>query len=261
MGRAVSSRLLVVDAGNTNIVVGLFEGERLVASWRLATVGSMTVDELRLELHGLFACDGLAREDIAGAVLASVVPPLTETLRRGIELFCGRSPLVIRPGVKTGMRLLYDHPEEVGADRIVNSVAAYSRVRGAVVVVDFGTATTFDCVSASGDYLGGVIAPGLGISAEALFRSAARLPRVEVARPPRVIGKSTVAAMQAGLYFGYAGLVDGILERVVAEMGDAPRVLATGGLSELIAASSRLIEEAVPHLTLDGLRILHERNR
>jgi type III pantothenate kinase len=257
----VSPLFAALDVGNTNIVVGVFRGEELVASWRLATVHQQTADELTLKLAGLFQRDGLERKHVKAAALASVVPPLTETVCDATRLYFGVSPLLVRPGVRTGMRLLYDHPDEVGADRIVNSVAAHARVGGAAVVVDFGTATTFDCVSKEGDYMGGVIAPGLGISAEALFRSAARLPRVEIAPPPKVIGKSTVAAMQSGLYHGYTGLVDGILERLCAEMPDRPRVLATGGLSELIARGSRLIQETVPHLTLDGLRLLYERNR
>jgi type III pantothenate kinase len=256
----VTRRILVVDAGNTNVVAGLWEGERLAASWRVRTVHELTVDELSLQLSGLFQRDGLSPR-VDAAVLASVVPPLTETLRRGMHLLCGVEPLVIRPGVKTGMKVLVDRPEEVGADRIVNSVAAFERLGSAAIVVDFGTATTFDCVSNVGDYVGGVIAPGLGISAEALFLRAARLPRVEIARPARVVGKNTVACLQSGLFYGYVGLVDGIIDRLIEELPEAPRVLATGGLAELIAPGSRYIEEVAPDLTLEGLRIIAGRNR
>ena len=254
-------RLLVVDAGNTNIVAGVYEGAELRASWRMMTIHAQTVDELSLKLGGFCARDGVDPRSVDGAALASVVPPLTETLRRSIALTCGQEPLVIRPGVKTGMRLLVDHPEEVGADRIVNAVAAHARVGSAAIVVDFGTATTFDCVSGAGDYLGGVIAPGLGISAEALFIRAARLPRVEISRPARVVGRSTITALQSGLFHGYVGLVDGILERLLGELPERPRILATGGLADLMAQGSRHIEETVPHLTLEGLRLIHERNR
>ena len=254
------SSLLVVDAGNTNITVGVFRDAALVASWRLMTIHQQTVDELTLKLVGLFQRDGLDHRDIDGSVLASVVPPLTDTLARGLKLTCGHEPLIVRPGVKTGMRLLVDKPDEVGADRIVNSVAAYQRHQGPCIVVDFGTATTFDCVSPTGDYLGGVIAPGLGISAEALFIRAARLPRVEIACPASVIGRSTVSAMQSGLFHGYVGLVDGILDKLLTEMPAGTKVLATGGLAELIASGSKHVNETDPNLTLDGLRILHDRN-
>lgn len=254
------SSLLVVDAGNTNITVGVFRDASLVASWRLMTIHQQTVDELTLKLVGLFQRDRLDPRDIDGSVLASVVPPLTDTLARGLKLTCGHEPLIVRPGVKTGMRLLVDKPDEVGADRIVNSVAAYQRHQGPCIVVDFGTATTFDCVSPTGDYLGGVIAPGLGISAEALFIRAARLPRVEIACPPDVIGRSTVSAMQSGLFHGYVGLVDGILDKLLTEMPAGTKILATGGLAELIASGSKHVNETDPNLTLDGLRILHDRN-
>jgi type III pantothenate kinase len=253
--------LLVVDAGNTNITVGVFRGRELVTSWRLMTIHGQTVDEFSLRLLGLFQRDGLRPDEVEGAVLASVVPPLTDMLARGIRVLCGADPLIVRPGVKTGMKLLVDKPDEVGADRIVNAVAAFARYAGPAVVVDFGTATTFDCVAQSGDYLGGVIAPGLGISSEALFLRAARLPRVEIACPSKVIGRSTVTAMQSGLFHGYVGLVDGILAKLMEEMGGDPRVLATGGLAELIATGSRFIEETDANLTLEGLRLLHDRNR
>jgi type III pantothenate kinase len=256
----MSRRVFVVDAGNTNVVAGVWEGDRLAASWRFRTLHEQTVDELLLLLGGFFARDGVSAH-VEACVLSSVVPPLTETLRAGMERLCGVEPLVVRPGVKTGMRVLVDRPEEVGADRIVNSVAAFERVKGAVVAVDFGTATTFDCVSAQGDFLGGVFAPGIGISAEALFQRAARLPRVEIARPARVVGRTTVACLQSGLYHGYLGLVDGVLEKLLEELPDAPKVIATGGFAELLTPGSRYIEEAVPHLTLEGLRLIAQRNR
>jgi type III pantothenate kinase len=256
----MSKLMLVLDAGNTNVVAGCWDGDRLACSWRLRTIDGQTIDEFTLSLAGLFQRDGLSPRDVQSACLACVVPPLTDTLRRGVELLCGVDPLVVRPGIKTGMKLLVDHPEEVGADRIVNSVAAFERVRSAAIVVDFGTATTFDCVSPTGDFMGGVFCPGLGISAEALFERAARLPRVEIAKPARVIGRSTVACMQSGLYYGYVGLVDGILERLLDEMPERPRILATGGLAELICGGSRHVEEVVPDLTLEGLRLLRQRN-
>ena len=252
--------MLVIDAGNTNCCVGAYDGERLVASWRLMTVHAQTVDEFTLKRAGLFARDGLDPRAVDSACLASVVPPLTDTLRRGIELLCRVAPLVIKPGVRTGMKVLMDHPEEVGADRVVNSVAAWERVKKHAIVVDFGTATTFDCVSAQGDYVGGVICPGLRISADALAVCAARLPRVEIARPARAIGRSTVAAIQSGLFHGYAGLVDGVIDAVAAEMPQDPAILATGGMAELIAPGSRHVREVVPDLTLEGLRLIRLRN-
>lgn len=257
----MSGRLAVFDVGNTNVVAGIFEGDRLLTSWRLRTIHGATEDELGLVLSGLLERDGIEPATVSAAVLACVVPPLTDTLRDAIAGTFGTDPLVVRPGVRTGMRLRYDHPEEIGADRIVNALAAWERVRGAAVVVDFGTSTNFDCVSPEGDFLGGVIAPGPRMSAEALYRTAARLPRVDVAKPERAIGRSTVGAMQSGLYHGYVGLVDGILDRIVEEMDASPRVLATGGLAALFAEASRHVDEVVPELTLEGLRLLHERNR
>lgn len=251
---------LVIDAGNTNVCVGAWDGRSLAASWRLMTIHQQTVDEFTLKLAGLLQRDGIAPAEIASAVLASVVPPMTETLRRGVEVLFGIQPLVVRPGVRTGMKVVVDRPEEVGADRVVNAVAAWERAHSHAIVVDFGTATTFDCISAGGDYVGGVICPGLGISAEALFVRAARLPRVEIARPHVAIGRSTVAAIQSGLYFGYAGLVDGVLDALMQEMPPSPRILATGGLSELIAPASRHAIDVVPDLTLEGLRLIGERN-
>ena len=252
--------MLVIDAGNTNVCVGAWEGETLVASWRLMTVHGQTIDEFTLKLAGLFQRDGITTREIDSAILASVVPPLTETLRAGVEVFCGVAPLVVKPGMRTGMKVLMDRPEEVGADRIVNAVAAWERVHSHAIVVDFGTATTFDCISEHGDYVGGVICPGLGISAEALFVRAARLPRVELSKPARAIGRSTVAAIQSGLFHGYVGLVDGVIDALLPEMPPDPRILATGGLAELIAPGSRHVREVVPDLTLEGLRLIRLRN-
>jgi len=255
------SRLAVVDAGNTNITAGIFEGRRLVTSWRLRTVHGMTEDELSLLLDGLLARDAIDRTSVTASVLASVVPPLTESLRSGLARLFGAEPLVVRPGVKTGIRLRYDHPEEIGADRIVNALAAFEHAGTAAVVVDFGTSTNFDCVGSEGDFLGGCIAPGPRMSSEALFRMAARLPRIELVKPATAIGRSTVTAMQSGLYHGYVGLIDGILDRLLEEMPQPCAVLATGGMAELFSTGLRRPCDVVPNLTLEGLRILHERNR
>jgi type III pantothenate kinase len=257
----VSARLLVIDVGNTNVGAGVYEGRKLVASWRLSTQAHVTADEFSLPLAGLLERDGLDPRRLDAAVLSCVVPPLTDTIVRGLRRLCPVEPLVVRPGIRTGMPLLYDHPEEIGADRIVNAIAAFDVVKGAAIVVDYGTATSFDCVSEAGAFLGGAIAPGLGISAEALFRSAARLPRVEIDRPGRAIAKTTVSALQSGLFHGYVGLVDGLLDRLLAEMPEGTRVLATGGLAERLASSCRHAQDVHPNLTLEGLRLLHERNR
>jgi type III pantothenate kinase len=251
----------VVDAGNTNVTAGVFEGRTLVASWRLRTIHGMTEDELSFVLDGLLQRDGIERRTVTASVLACVVPPLTEMLRRGLVRLFGGDPLVVRPGIKTGIRLRYDHPEEIGADRIVNALAAFERARRAAIVVDFGTSTNFDCVGEQGDFLGGCIAPGPRMSSEALFREAARLPRVEIVKPETAIGRSTVTALQSGLYHGYVGLVDGILDRLLEEMPSPCTLLATGGQAEIFVGGLRHHCEVVPDLTLEGLRILHERNR
>ncbi|MCC6747663.1 MAG: type III pantothenate kinase [Deltaproteobacteria bacterium] len=252
--------LLTVDIGNTNTVLGLFDGSRLVDHWRIATSEERTSDEYAIALHALFELSGV-RPVIDACILASVVPDAVRAVLQALKGRFGVEPLQVGPGLKTGMPILYENPKEVGADRIVNGVAAYERYRSGVIVVDFGTATTFDCVSPHGEYLGGVIAPGVTISADALYRHAAKLPRVEVARPARVVGRNTVASMQSGLFYGYVGLVDGVVTRMVQELDFTPRVMATGGLARLIAASSSTIEETDELLTLTGLRILFERNR
>jgi type III pantothenate kinase len=255
----MSSNLLVVDLGNTNIVIGVFRGDQLVNSWRLATARERTADEYGILARQLVG-DSL-HSSLEGAVVASVVPPLNGAMAVMIRQYFGVEPLFVEPGVKTGVAIHVDNPAEVGADRIVNCVAAHATYGGPTVVVDFGTATTFDLVSAEPAYVGGVIAPGLNVSAEALFARAARLPRVDIRRPEHVIGTNTVVNMQSGIYFGYLGLVDGILTRIKREVPDLKRVVATGGLASLFADESEHIDDVDPELTLKGLKLIYDRNR
>jgi type III pantothenate kinase len=252
--------LLVIDVGNTNISFGVFDGTTLLHHVRCESARSRTADEYAVLVRQMLALRGVDLERIDSAILASVVPTLTDTMVELVRRAFSREALVVGPGIRTGMSILYENPREVGADRIVNAVAAFESVKGGVIVVDFGTATTFDCVTPKGEYLGGVIAPGVQISAEALFSRAARLHRVEFALPPRVVGRNPVHSMQSGIVYGYAGLVDGLAARLKKELGYPCRVIATGGLARLIAPQTESIEDVDDDLTLTGLRLIFERN-
>jgi type III pantothenate kinase len=253
--------LLAMDVGNTNTVLGLFDGDALVADWRVRTERDITTDELGILLRNLFLSKDLDSQSVTAVIISSVVPPLNNVLEELSTRYFNVTAMFISHAVNLGMPILYDNPKEVGADRIVNAVAAYDRYQQALVIVDFGTATTFDYISARGEYVGGAIAPGLFISSEALFQKASKLPRVEIfARPKRAVARDTISSMNAGLVLGYAGLVDGLVSRIKQEVEDEPRVIATGGLASLIASMSDTIDEVSPDLTLDGLKILYRLN-
>ena len=253
--------LLVIDVGNSNTVLGIYRDGVLEHDWRVATDKYRTVDEYAMLIHDLFRLAGIAFDDLADVIISCVVPPMLNTLEGLCRQYCRLTPYVVGPGIKTGMPIQYDNPKEVGADRIVNAVAAYERCKCGLIVVDFGTATTFDVISADGEYQGGAIAPGIGISAEALFDRASKLPRVEFSRPGQVIAKNTVNSMQAGIFFGYVGLVEGIVARMKKELPVAPTVVATGGLAAPIAEATSSIDLVEPYLTLEGLSLLYQRNR
>ncbi|HYT49911.1 MAG TPA: type III pantothenate kinase [Pyrinomonadaceae bacterium] len=253
--------LLVIDIGNTNTSLGVFDGENLTANWRLTTARERTGDEWGVHTRNLFALAGLDFKSIDAIAIASVVPPLNFTLKRMAEVYFRVTPLFVDHTIETGVPILYQPPSDVGADRIVDAVAAIHKYGAPCIVVDFGTATTFDAINATGEYLGGVITPGITISSDALFERAAKLPRVEIKRPEKVIGSATVEAMQSGLYYGYVGLVDDILRRMIDELGGSPRVIATGGLAPLIAKGSRYVEIVDETLTLEGLRLVYERTK
>ena len=252
--------LLAIDIGNTNIVLGLYQAKKLITHWRLATQAERTADEYGVILTQLVEHGGYRCEQISAIAVSCVVPPMLTTTQELATRFFDREPLIVGPGIKTGMPILYENPKDVGADRIVNGIAAYDKYRDACIVVDFGTATTIDLISKKGEYVGGAIAPGLSISLEALVQRASKLPHIEIVKPKEVVGRNTVNSIQAGIFYGYVGLVDGLVKRIQKEQNIQVKVIATGGLAPLVASECATIHEVDEFLTLDGLRIVHERN-
>jgi type III pantothenate kinase len=253
--------LLVVDVGNTNTVLGLFDGDQLVHDWRIRTVVDHTVDEYGMLIYNLYKTSRISSRKIQDIIISCVVPPMLNILEPLCQKYFNLKPLIVGPGVKTGMPIFYDNPKEVGADRIVNAVAGYEKYKKDLIIVDFGTATTFDYVSEKGEYMGGCISPGIMISSDALFERAAKLPRVEISKPKSIVAKDTVSSMQAGIMYGYSGLVDGICDRIKAEVKSNPLVVATGGLAKIVAPETKSIDVVDEMLTLEGLRIIYLRNR
>jgi type III pantothenate kinase len=253
--------LLVIDVGNTNIVLGIFEGDKLIQHWRLSTKKGQTVDECGIMVRNLFSLNGLNHSDVKDIVISSVVPPIMPTLEEMTRQYFNLQPLIVGPGVKTGMPILYENPREIGADRIVNGVAGFHRYGGPLIIVDLGTAITFCVISAKGEYLGGAITNGIVIGMDALFQRTAKLPRIDLVKPKKVIGRNTVDSMRSGLFYGYVGQIDGIVRRIKAELGTDAIVVATGGKAELFAAESETINKVDAMLTLEGLKIIYEMNR
>lgn len=253
--------LLTVDVGNTNVMLGVFDEQKILVCWRLATDWNSTEDELGITIKSLLHHSGLSSRDVTAVAISSVVPPLMYSLERMAGKYFSVEPLVVRPDMQTGMKILLDNPRELGADRMVNALAGYTLYGGPLIIVDFGTATTFCAISAEGHYLGGAIAPGIGISVEVLFEKAAKLPRVELICPPSIIGKNTIASLQSGIVYGFVGQVDGIVQRMIGEFSTTPLVVATGGFASLIARESKTILRVNPLLTLEGLRIIYQQHR
>ncbi len=253
--------LLAIDIGNTNLVLGIFKEKNLITNWRIFTEKDKTPDEYGISILNLFHFSNINPSTISGVAISCVVPPLTIVFSQMSKKYFKIHPLIVAPGIKTGLAILYDNPHEVGADRIVNGVAAYYKYGGPCIIVDFGTATTFDAISEKGEYLGGAIAPGPYISAEALSKKTAKLPHVEIKKPKNVIGKSTVTSIQSGLYYGYIGLIEKIISQMKKELGSNTKIISTGGISKEITDHIKMIRYHDPHLTLEGLRLIYERNR